>query len=56
MIDKGFLIHIDFGFIISDVTGKVLKFEKVPFQLNNDLIEVFGVISNQNFDEFRILL
>ena len=57
MIDnEGFLIHIDFGFMLSNAPGKGLKFEKAPFKLTNDLVEVFGGINNKNFDEFRKLL
>ena len=57
MIDnEGHLIHIDFGFMLSNAPGKGLKFEKAPFKLTNDLVEVLGGSNNKLFDEFRKLL
>ena len=57
MIDsEGHLIHIDFGFMLSNSPGKGLKFEKAPFKLTNDLVEVIGGTKSKLFDEFRKLL
>ena len=57
MIDsEGHLIHIDFGFMLSNAPGKGLKFEKAPFKLTNDLVEVIGGTKSKLFDEFRKLL
>eukprot|EP00352_Strombidinopsis_acuminata_P003447 CAMPEP_0176403428 /NCGR_PEP_ID=MMETSP0126-20121128/50089_1 /TAXON_ID=141414 ORGANISM="Strombidinopsis acuminatum, Strain SPMC142" /NCGR_SAMPLE_ID=MMETSP0126 /ASSEMBLY_ACC=CAM_ASM_000229 /LENGTH=35 /DNA_ID= /DNA_START= /DNA_END= /DNA_ORIENTATION= len=34
MIDPyGHIVHIDFGFILSNAPGRGLKFEKAPFKL-----------------------
>jgi phosphatidylinositol 4-kinase len=57
MIDsEGHLIHIDFGFMLSNAPGKGLKFEKAPFKLTNDLVDVIGGTKSKLFDEFRKLL
>ena len=31
--DEGHIIHIDYGFLLSNAPGKGLKFEKAPFKL-----------------------
>lgn len=54
--DKGHLIHIDFGFMLSNAPGKGLKFEKAPFKLTQDFVDVMGGINSQYFDKFRKLL
>jgi len=43
MIDGvGHILHIDFGFLLSNNPGKGLKFEKAPFKLTREFIEVIG--------------
>ena len=54
--NEGHLIHIDFGFLLSNAPGKGLKFENAPFKLNNDMLEVLGGIKGKYFMEFRKLL
>lgn len=40
---SGSLVHIDFGFLLSNAPGKGLEFEKpVPFKLINEYVEVLG--------------
>lgn len=63
----GYLIHIDFGFFLSNTPGfnlsiinskgKGIEFERrVPFKLLTEFIEVLGGIENNLFDsEFRRL-
>ena len=44
MIDgEGHIVHIDFGFIF-DISpgGDVLKFEKSPFKLSQEMIDIMG--------------
>ena len=37
MLDsQGHIVHIDFGFLLSNAPGKGLKFEKAPFQLTQE--------------------
>ena len=54
--NEGHIIHIDFGFLLSNAPGKGLKFENAPFKLNNDMLEVLGGIKGKYFMEFRKLL
>ena len=57
LIDKdGHIIHIDFGFLLSNAPGKGLKFENAPFKLSNDMVEVLGGVKGKYFMEFRKLL
>ena len=54
--NEGHIIHIDFGFLLSNAPGKGLKFENAPFKLSNDMLGVLGGIKGKNFMEFRKLL
>ena len=54
--DKGHLIHIDFGFMLSNSPGKGLKFERVPFKLTNDFVDIMGGTNTKMFNSFRKLL
>ena len=39
LVDKeGHLIHIDFGFMLTDAPGKGLHFETAPFKLSTDFV------------------
>jgi phosphatidylinositol 4-kinase len=39
MIDsEGHIIHIDYGFLLSNAPGKGLKFEKAPFKLTEEFV------------------
>ena len=54
--NKGHLIHIDFGFLLSNAPGKGIKFETAPFKLSKDLIDVMGGTNSKNFEEFKKLM
>ena len=54
--NKGHLIHIDFGFLLSNAPGKGIKFENAPFKLNDDMLDCLGGINGKYFEEFRKLL
>ena len=57
LIDKeGHIIHIDFGFLLSNAPGKGLKFENAPFKLSKDMVEALGGVDGKYFMEFRKLL
>ena len=54
--NQGHIIHIDFGFLLSNAPGKGIKFENAPFKLNDDMLECLGGIEGKYFEEFRKLL
>ncbi|KAF8654185.1 hypothetical protein AX16_003714 [Volvariella volvacea WC 439] len=51
---EGHLIHIDFGFILSNSPGNI-GFEAAPFKLPFEYIEVLGGVTGQPFLEFKKL-
>ena len=54
--NEGHIIHIDFGFLLSNAPGKGLKFENAPFKLSNDMLDILGGTKGKYFMEFRKLL
>ena len=52
---KGYLIHIDFGFLLSNKRGKGIRFETAPFKLSKDFLDVLGGINGKYFDDFKKL-
>ena len=54
--NEGHIIHIDFGFLLSNAPGKGLKFEKAPFKLSKDMVECLGGVKGKYFMEFSKLL
>ncbi|KAF9454504.1 hypothetical protein P691DRAFT_716885 [Macrolepiota fuliginosa MF-IS2] len=55
LLDRdGHLIHIDFGFILSNTPGNI-GFEAAPFKLPPEYIEVLGGVTGAPFLEFRRL-
>ncbi len=57
MIDnQGHIIHIDFGFMLSNAPGKGIKFEKAPFKLTLDYLDAMGGVNSSNFSKFRKLV
>ncbi|TFK42568.1 kinase-like domain-containing protein [Crucibulum laeve] len=55
LLDRdGHLIHIDFGFILSNTPGNI-GFEAAPFKLPAEYIEILGGINSAPFLEFRRL-
>ncbi|KAG9318503.1 kinase-like protein [Chiua virens] len=51
---EGHLIHIDFGFMLSNSPGNI-GFEAAPFKLLPEYVEVLGGVSGEAFLEFRRL-
>ena len=39
---EGHIMHIDFGFFLSNAPGKGLQFETAPFKLTWEQVEVLG--------------
>lgn len=57
LIDKdGHLIHIDFGFMISNSPGNGMQFEKAPFKLTNEFVDFMDGVGSKYFQKFRKLL
>ncbi|POY74487.1 putative 1-phosphatidylinositol 4-kinase [Rhodotorula taiwanensis] len=55
LVDKdGHLIHIDFGFMLSNSPGSI-GFEMAPFKLPQDYIDILGGFDSPQFGEFRKL-
>ncbi|KAK2076370.1 hypothetical protein QBZ16_000895 [Prototheca wickerhamii] len=57
--DQGHIIHIDFGFMLTNSPGGV-NFESVPFKLTRELLEVMdsgpGGETSELFDYFKVLM
>jgi len=55
LIDReGHLIHIDFGFILSNTPGNI-GFEAAPFKFPPEYLEVLGGVGAPAFQEFKKL-
>ena len=54
--NEGHIIHIDFGFLLSNAPGKGIKFENAPFKLTNEMINCMGGLKGFYFGEFVKLL
>ena len=56
MIDNlGHLIFIDFGFAMGMAPGHEFSFERAPFKLTQDYLDVLGGPESECFQEFRTL-
>ena len=55
--DRGYLVHIDFGFMLSNSPGGV-NFEAAPFKLTRELLEIMDSNSegkpSEMFDYFKV--
>ena len=49
---EGHIIHIDFGYILSNSPGKNLGFESSPFKLTDEFVEVSILCSLKNIKRF----
>lgn len=52
--DQGHIIHIDFGFILSNSPGSV-GFEMAPFKLPQEYIDILGGVNSDKFAEYKQL-
>lgn len=51
MVDnEGHIVHIDYGFFLSNAPGKGIKFEKAPFKLTQEFLEVLGGTESKKFN------
>ena len=56
LVDRdGHLIHIDFGFMLSNSPGGNMGFEAAPFKFPLDYVEVLGGLESQGWKEFKRL-
>lgn len=56
MIDtRGHIIHIDFGFAFGMAPGHEWSFERAPFKMTRDYIDVMGGTGSDCFKEFKKL-
>jgi phosphatidylinositol kinase/protein kinase (PI-3 family) len=52
--NEGHIIHIDFGFMLSNSPGSV-GFEAAPFKLTQDYVDVLGGVGSQHFEDYKKL-
>lgn len=50
---EGHIMHIDFGFILTNAPGKGLNFEKAPFKLTDEFVDVMNGLESRYFKKFR---
>lgn len=54
LLDKeGHIIHIDFGFLLTNAPGKGLNFETAPFKLTDEFVGVMNGLESSHFKRFR---
>ena len=53
---NGALIHIDFGFLLSNSPGNNINFEAAPFKLTGEWVELMGGIGSPWFRYFSTLV
>jgi len=51
----GHLVHIDFGFLLSNSPGGNIEFERSPFKLTREMVAVMGGVKSGYFKYFRKL-
>lgn len=57
MIDsEGHIVHIDYGFLLSNAPGKGIKFEQAPFKLTTEFVNVLGGDKGKYYKLFRDLV
>mmetsp|Transcript_38432 Transcript_38432/g.62272 ORF Transcript_38432/g.62272 Transcript_38432/m.62272 type:complete len:844 (+) Transcript_38432:152-2683(+) len=52
---EGHIVHIDFGFMLSNSPGMNINFESAPFKLNSEWVEVMGGDPSDSYDYFKFL-
>ena len=57
MVDaEGHIVHIDYGFLLSNAPGKGLKFEQAPFKLTTEYVAVLGGVRGKYYKLYRDLV
>jgi len=52
--NEGHIIHIDFGFMLSNSPGSV-GFEAAPFKLTHEYVEVLGGVGSPEYEDYKKL-
>ncbi|KAK5627691.1 hypothetical protein RRF57_003406 [Xylaria bambusicola] len=52
--NEGHIIHIDFGFMLSNSPGSV-GFEAAPFKLTQEYVDVLGGVGSPDFEDYKML-
>ena len=39
---EGHILHIDFGFLLSNAPGKGVQFESAPFKMTQEMLDLLG--------------
>ncbi|KAI8949946.1 phosphatidylinositol 3 [Xylaria longipes] len=52
--NEGHIIHIDFGFMLSNSPGSV-GFEAAPFKLTQEYVDVLGGVGSTDFEDYKAL-
>eukprot|EP00917_Polyrhabdina_sp_WS-2016_P018372 GHVP01039585.1.p1 GENE.GHVP01039585.1~~GHVP01039585.1.p1 ORF type:complete len:938 (+),score=221.61 GHVP01039585.1:3365-6178(+) len=50
---KGHVVHIDFGYMLTNYPGGVLAVESAPFKLTQEFIDCMGGEKSEGFKEFK---
>ncbi|CAG9312770.1 unnamed protein product [Blepharisma stoltei] len=53
---KGHIIHIDFGFFLTNSPGGNINFESAPFKLTKEMIDAMGGYDSEMYVYFKVLL
>jgi len=53
---NGHIVHIDFGFMLTNSPGGNLNFESAPFKLTSEYVQLMGGARSQTFLRFRDLV
>lgn len=51
--NRGHIMHIDFGFVFGLTPGGNMGFEKAPFKLTQEMIELMGGLHSSTFHRYR---
>jgi phosphatidylinositol 4-kinase len=53
-MDKdGHIVHIDYGFMLTNSPLKGIHLERAPFKLTSDIVELMGGDNSEGFRRFR---
>merc|ERR1719343_579470 len=56
MLSSGHVVHLDFGFMLSNSPGGNMGFEQSPFKLTQEFLDVMGGEFSDEYEDFRTLV